>query len=283
MKLNHQFTYLLLIGMKRILSSMKAQSRYKLAVSITNIACHYFPFRKAVAKMNLHQAFPSLSEKRILQILKKTYLFFIHNFIEFIAIPKSWESIKISVKGEHLLASCLNENKGVVSVTGHFGAWEILGKWLGEYANLFTGVALHQKNKGFEKFTLEQRSIPGTKQIFKKEPLEKMYEVLSQNGLLGLISDQDAKKKGVFVDFFGKPASTPKGAALFHINTSAPMMLGVCIKRNLDEYEIRLIPVDTSTQNITLITQNYTTMLEKIIKEHPEQYFWFHRRWKTRP
>ena len=233
--------------------------------------------------MNLHLRPFQVCQKKEYSNLKKTYLFFIHNFIEFIAIPKSWENIKISVKGEHLLSSCLNENKGVVSVTGHFGAWEILGKWLGEYANLFTGVALHQKNKGFEKFTLEQRSIPGTKQIFKKRALWKKCMKCYLKTASGINQYQDAKKKGVFVDFFGKPASTPKGVALFHINTSAPMMLGVCIKRNFDEYEIRLIPVDTSTQNITLITQNYTTMLEKIIKEHPEQYFWFHRRWKTRP
>ena len=63
-----------------------------------------------------------------------------------------------------------------------------------------------------------------------------MYKVLSNNGLLGLVSDQDAKSKGVFVDFFGTPASTPKGAALFHINTKAPLLLGVCFKENFKKY-----------------------------------------------
>ena len=108
-----------------------------------------------------------------------------------------------------------------------------------------------------------------------------MYNVLQKNGLLGLVSDQDAKKKGIFVDFFGIPASTPKGAALFHANTKAPILLGVCIKENFREYKIYFKAIDTKNKNIKEITQEYTSHLESYIKEYPDQYFWFHRRWKT--
>ena len=116
-------------------------------------------------------------------------------------------------------------------------------------------------------------------------PLTNLHrdDVLSENGILGLVSDQDAKTKGVFVNFFGSPASTPKGAAIFHIKTSAPMMIGTCIKKAFMHYEIRFCSIDTSSQNLTDITQNYTTILENHIRKNPEQYFWFHRRWKTRP
>ena len=148
---------------------------------------------------------------------------------------------------------------------------------------LFTGVAQRQKNRGADKFFQEQREIPGTGHIFRKEPIEKMYDVLDRNGVLGLVSDQDAKKRGVFTDFFGYPASTPKGAALFHIRTSAPMLVGVCIKRAFMNYEIKFLKVNTSSQDIGDITQQYTSTLEKCIRSNPEQYFWFHRRWKTRP
>ena len=109
-----------------------------------------------------------------------------------------------------------------------------------------------------------------------------MYDVLAQNRILGLVSDQDAKQRGVFVDFFGVPASTPKGAALFHLKSQAPIMLGACVQTGFQRYRIELVPVIASNQNVKDITQAYTTLLEKFIRQFPEQYFWFHRRWKTK-
>ena len=167
-------------------------------------------------------------------------------------------------------------------ISGHFGSWEILGKWLGEHTDLFVGIALKQKNEGANNFFHEQRELPGTKQIYKKGSLEKGYQVLKDNGVLGLVSDQDAKSKGVFVDFFGHPASTPKGAALFHLNTLAPVVLGVCIKTDHKKYNIEIVPVKTNSDSVEQITQNYTSILESYIKKYPEQYFWFHKRWKTK-
>jgi KDO2-lipid IV(A) lauroyltransferase len=109
-----------------------------------------------------------------------------------------------------------------------------------------------------------------------------MYDVLSQNGILGLVSDQDAKKSGVFVNFFGKKASTSKGAALFHINNKSPIIIALCNKNSFKNYKINFIPIDTSKKSVQEITQTYTTILEQNIIKSPEQYFWFHRRWKTK-
>lgn len=282
MKLTDSITYFVLNTLKKYLSSISDRSRYKFSINLANFLYHYANLRKEEASANLIKAFPRYSEENINQILKKTYLFFCNNFIQFISAPKSWNSIKINVIGEDLLSAYLKRGNGVVFVSGHFGAWEILGKWLGEYSDLFAGIALRQKNKGANKFFHEQRELPGTKQFYKKNSIEKAYMVLSKNGVLGLVSDQDAKKKGVFVNFFGKPASTPKGAAMFHLNSSAPIMLGVCIQTGFQEYTIKLLPIDTSSHDIKVITQNYTSLLEGFIKTHPEQYFWFHNRWKTK-
>lgn len=283
MKQSHAFTYFFLNLCKNWLSSMSKGSRHRLASYMAALLYHYVDLRKELARNNLKMAFPKWSDKKVDLMLKKIYFFFSQNFIDFISIPKSWDGIKIDVIGKDILESSLHQGKGIIFITGHFGCWEILGKWLGENTPLFTGVAQRQKNRGANKFFQEQREIAGTKHIFRKEPIEKMYDVLSENGILGLVSDQDAKKKGVFVNFFGSPASTPKGAAIFHIKTSAPMMIGICIKKSFMHYEIRFSQVDTSSQNLTDITQNYTKILENHIRKNPEQYFWFHRRWKTRP
>ena len=187
------------------------------------------------------------------------------------------------MKGLKELQSLLAQKKGVVFISGHFGAWEMLGQWIGKNVPLFVGVAQKQKNRGAHKFFINQREIAGIKHIFRGNSVKLMYNVLSKNGMLGLVSDQDAKKKGVFVDFFGTPASTPKGAALFHINAEAPILLGVCFKENFQKYHIHFKTINTKNKSIKHITQEYTGYLESYIKKYPDQYFWFHRRWKTKP
>lgn len=282
MKIKHSITYLGLNLLKRYLSIISAVKRFKIANHLAGVLYHHTNIRKNQARKNIKIAFPSWDNEKIEKVLKENYKFFCYNFIQFIAFPQSWGKIKISVKGQEILDTYLKNGKGVILVSGHFGAWEILGKWIGKHVDLFTGVAQIQKNKGAHKFFIEQRELPGTKHIFKKEPIEKMYAVLSKNGLLGLVSDQDAKQKGVFVNFFGKPASTPKGAALFHLNSDAPILLGVCIRETHQVYTIQFHPVDTSLKTIEHITQSYTSILENLIKKNPEQYFWFHRRWKSK-
>tara|TARA_Y100000739_G_scaffold56137_1_gene45931 strand:+ start:1606 stop:2460 length:855 start_codon:yes stop_codon:yes gene_type:complete len=284
MKLSHSISYYSLIVLKKFLSTLSARTRYKISNQLASLLYNYINIRKNQAKTNLKKAFPYWSDRKIHFTLKKMYQFFSFNFIQFISVPKSWEKLEIEVIGRDILDSNLEKGRGVIFITGHFGAWEILGKWLGEYTELFAGIALRQKNKGANQFFQEQRELPGTKQFYKREnSIEIAYEILSSNGVLGLVSDQDARKKGVFVNFFGSSASTPKGAALFHLNTAAPIMMGACTQKGFQKYEIRFFQVDASIQSVERITQSYTSLLEKCIRKNPEQYFWFHKRWKTAP
>ena len=93
------------------------------------------------------------------------------------------------------------------------------------------GIAQRQKNKGANLFFEEKRQLSGTKQVYRKSSMDSLYEILNANKILGLVSDQDAKGRGVFVDFFNKPASTHKGAALFHLNTNALLIFGICVQK----------------------------------------------------
>tara|TARA_B100001250_G_scaffold399910_1_gene409833 strand:- start:959 stop:1810 length:852 start_codon:yes stop_codon:yes gene_type:complete len=283
MNLKDKATYKFLIIFKKFLSFIGSKNRYWLSKIIANLLYYIIPLRIKIAEKNIKIAFPNWSKKRINKTIYKTYQFFIHNMIEFFSFPNSWNNIEIAVNGKSHVKKNLNNKKGIIFITGHFGSWEILGSWIGKNFPLFTGVAIKQKNLGAHKFFIQQRELAGTKHILKKEPIEKMYNILSSNGILGLVSDQDAKKNGVFINFFKKPASTSKGAALFHINTQAPIMVVVCNQINYKKYEINLIPLSINKITVEDITQDYTTILEKYIVKYPEQYFWFHRRWKTKP
>jgi KDO2-lipid IV(A) lauroyltransferase len=282
MRTKDKLTYQSLQIFKIFLSKIGAKKRFWIAKILSNFIYYLIPVRKKVANKNLKIAFPSLPDKELNKIVQKTYKFFVHNLIEFCAFPAPMNEIKIEIKGKEYIEAALKQKNGLILVSGHFGSWEILGNWIGKTFPIFTGVAIKQKNHGAHKFFIEQRELSGTRHIFKKESINKMYKVLSHNGILGLVSDQDARKSGVFVSFFGKKASTSKGAALFHINKKSPLIVALCNQNDYKNYVIKFIPVNTLKKGVQEITQAYTRILEENIIKNPDQYFWFHRRWKTK-
>jgi KDO2-lipid IV(A) lauroyltransferase len=229
-------------------------------------------------------AFPDKSSSWYLKTAKDSYKFFISNFVQFLALPKSFLKSTVTIKGQNLLNMTLDEKKGIIFVSGHFGAWEVLSAWLGTNNYPTTGVAMKQKNRGSDRYFLEQRGQFGMKHIYRKSSFDNMYKILEQKEILILVSDQDAKKRGVFVKFFNQQTSTPKGAARFHLESGAPIIFTICYQNKPNDYTIEFHSVKIGPgSTIESITQSYTSLLEEYVHRFPEQYFWWHRRWKTKP
>ena len=275
-------TYSALSVLSSILKILSVRKLHILSQNIASILFNYIPKRKNTALKNLKIAFPDKSDEWINTTLKKCYSFFTYNFLQFLAFPFDPNSIEIEVVGKKYLNNAINENSGTVLVSAHFGSWEILGYWFGINNYPLVGIAQKQKNKGANLFFEEKRQLSGTKQVYRKSSMDSLYEILNANKILGLVSDQDARGKGVFVDFFNKPASTHKGAALFHLNTNASLIFGICVQKDIEKYRVEFIPINPKKKSTKDITQLYTTIIEQSIKKYPEQYFWFHNRWKTK-
>ena len=275
-------TYGALSVLSSILKILSVRKLHILSQNIASILFNYIPKRKNTALKNLKIAFPDKSDEWINTTLKKCYSFFTYNFLQFLAFPFDPNSIEIEVVGKKYLKNAINENSGTVLVSAHFGSWEILGYWFGINNYPLVGIAQKQKNKGANLFFEEKRQLSGTKQVYRKSSMDSLYEILNANKILGLVSDQDARGKGVFVDFFNKPASTHKGAALFHLNTNASLIFGICVQKDIEKYRVEFIPINPKKKSTEDITQLYTTIIEQSIKKYPEQYFWFHNRWKTK-
>jgi len=245
---------------------------------------YLIPIRKDQYINNLKIAFPNKSDDWYKNLAKKGYSFFMDRFVQFFAFPNSFNKIKVNVKNKHILDDTLKLKKGIVFVSGHFGAWEILSAWLSSEAYPISAVAAKQKNRGSNQYFIEHRGQFGMKHIYRRTSLDNMYDILNNNDILALVSDQDARKRGVFVNFFNRSASTPKGAARFHLNCGSPIIFTLCYLDSSGKHTIDFISVNIEkNDSIETITQNYTSILEKFIRKYPEQYFWFHRRWKTQP
>ena len=179
----------------------------------------------------------------------------------------------------------LKNTKSGIILTAHYGNWEMIQAAFNLNNLNLISVAQVQKNKGANKFFTWIRNKTNTKVIFKNEPTIKMINTLKES-FLGLASDQYAGKAGVPVKFFGKETFSPIGATYFHIKTGAPILIGFCQLMSDLTYNVSFKQLNTEdlSKNIKessiLINQKFNLILENKIKKQPEQFFWFHKKWR---
>jgi Kdo2-lipid IVA lauroyltransferase/acyltransferase len=196
----------------------------------------------------------------------------------------------IRLRGLDQAADVLLSRRGAIMLTGHYGNWELLGFVLAALGFPLTAVMRPLDNPYLNEFLLGVRARRGLQLLYKKGATQSAGEILSSGGILGFIADQNAGHKGEFVDFFGRPASTYKSIALLAMEYEVPILVGYA-RRLSDhfDYEVgvnRIIRPDEwrgRPDDMHWITQEYSTAIERFVRQAPEQYLWIHRRWKSQP
>ena len=180
--------------------------------------------------------------------------------------------------------------RGTLLLTGHFGNYELLGYAICRLGIPLTAVMRPVDNPLINRYLVASRAAGGLALLYKKGVSAVASDVIDRGQPLCFIADQDAGRKGLFVDFFGRPASTYKSIALLALQKQVPIIVGYATRvRPGFHYRIgveRIIqPAEWQNQEDPLrwITQTYTRALEDAIRRWPEQYLWVHRRWKHRP
>jgi KDO2-lipid IV(A) lauroyltransferase len=195
----------------------------------------------------------------------------------------------ITVTGSEHLDAALDRGKGAILVAGHFGNWETITTlgWKGYPMTLLVG---EQHNILVDGLMNRLRGRFGAEIVPVTGNLMGVLRALRQNRVVAMLSDQDAGRNGVFVDFLGRPASTPYGPGRMAAGTGAALLPASVIRGPAGAHEIvvsRAVeppPEDLpSDERVRLLTQGYTSEFGRFIREYPEHYFWMHRRWKTRP
>jgi KDO2-lipid IV(A) lauroyltransferase len=219
-------------------------------------------------------------------LLKKTYKHYGIVLIDFFRQPHlDSQNISDFVKIDEETKDLLDKHDGGIIMTGHLGNWEAFLPTLGLNGYPFVVVTQTQKSASSQKFFNGIRSFPNISLIPRTGGRKKMLNVLEENKFLGLASDQNAGERGINIPFFNLPASIPKGAALFHLKTGMPIIVGFCILSRDLKYNLRLREMDLSSipnekeDAIIAINTQYSKILEEAVRKYPEQYFWFHRKW----
>ncbi|MEO7794558.1 MAG: lysophospholipid acyltransferase family protein, partial [Thermoanaerobaculia bacterium] len=173
----------------------------------------------------------------------------------------------------------------IVIVTGHCGNWELLAAALNQRGLGMLVVAREIDEPGLQTMLLDLRARFGTRTIVRGTPgaARALLGALRGAGALGMLIDQDTKVEGVFVEFFGRPAWTPVGAAELALRFDAVVLPTFIVRRPDGTHEATIHPELALPAAPTAATALMTAAIEAQIRSHPEQWVWLHRRWRRQP
>src|SRR5581483_10062499 len=183
---------------------------------------------RSVALENLRLAFADrYTEAQRDVIVRAVYRHFCRLLIEIIHLPRrlhvtNWREY-FDLSTARSVVDRLLSDRPLMIVTGHFGNWEMAGYVIGLLGFTSYAVARPLDNPYLDDFLRRFREKTGQKLLAKKGDLDQMQEILSKNGVIATLADQDAGQRGLFVDFFGRPASTHKAIALLSLEHRVPL------------------------------------------------------------
>ena len=255
--------------------------------------------RYEIARENILRAFPDLDSTRVDAMIFDMWVHLFRLVAEIVQFPRKLTLTNcrevIVFRNRKAAIEALLRGRPVFMLGGHFGNWEASMATFGLFGFPMGVVARALDNPYLQDWFADARQQTGHQLLLKRGGWDGMVDLLEAGGNMGLLGDQDAGKRGVFVDFFGHPASTFKSIALMALEYNALIVVGYGrrLPDNFDEgrwvqFEIGCEEVIdpqqlTSDDEIREITERYTKALERVIQRAPEQYFWVHRRWKTQP
>lgn len=287
--------YVTLRLVSALLHCFPVNNNLRLAQMLGDLLYRFDRKHRERALANLRRSFPEMSEaerdrlaRRSLQmipmlgveVLFTTRLVRIDTWAKYVELENFRETLSL------LLA----KDRGLILLTAHYGNFEILGYVLALIGFPTSSIARPLDNQYISNWLFDVREKLGQKIIVKKGATEEVVDVLNAKGAVGFVADQNAGSKGVFVDFFGRKAATYKSIGLVAMQYDVPIVVGYARRLN-DQFRFRvgtqdvIHPEDWKSQPDPLryITQRYTSAIEAFVRADPGQYWWVHRRWKTRP
>ena len=251
------------------------------------------PLRRA-ALFNLKLAFPEWSDaqrRRAIGGLVRHLGWMAGEFSQFQKYTRENIERIVALDGFENFAAAESSGTGVLFLTGHMGAWE-----LAPFAQALYGHPLHFlvrpiDNPRVDALVNRYRCLSGNRPIYKNQSARVLLKILQENGTIGILVDQNASpEEGVFVDFFGIPASTTSGLARIALHTGAAVVPGYIFwDAAKHKYRLRFEPAielartGDEARDIRENTARFTRVIEDYARRHPDQWLWVHRRWQTRP
>ena len=263
----------------------------KVAFRTGDLVFDVLRIRREVVERNLAGTFPGKSREEIQKMAREVYRRQSLNLFELLRLPlvdsKEDAASLLDIKGSELLGKAVQEGKGGVIVSAHFGNWELLGVCTGLLVTPMHIVVKHLRNPLINSRINAWRTQKGNRVLYKKSALREGVRILRNGGFVTALGDQSDPKGGFVTDFLGRNSAVFLGPSFLALKAGVPLFLGMCRRLENGRYVVEAQEVKTDDlsfckEDIRELTRRYTLAIEQYIYRYPEEWFWMHDRWKRR-
>lgn len=291
-RLQHRIEYAAFrtaLGALRILPSNAAEA---VGAGIASLGYRPFGFRADDVAQNLKRAFPEQDDAWRRDIAAQAYAHIGREMVAMMRLSRMPRDELIArteiIDFENIARRYRESGRGAVVIGGHFGNWEVGAAMMAARGFPISMVAQRQSNPLFDRHLVEARRRLGIDVIERGRAPRLALRALRDREVVVFGADQNAARSGIFVPFFGHPASTHRGPALMAVRTRALVFLATPLRLENGTWRMGLEEIEYDTTGelddvVLRLTEAFTARLEAAIRRNPEQYLWHHRRWKTRP
>ncbi|HVT38073.1 MAG TPA: lysophospholipid acyltransferase family protein [Gemmatimonadaceae bacterium] len=289
----HRLEYAALRGFTDALAPLGPRAAGRVAGAIARLAYSPLGIRRGVVRRQIAAAFPELGPEDIGRIARESYTNLGRVALEAILWSRGGPSAVLDAFGPSpgwdIVERAHARGRGLIIVSGHLGNWELSGAYIAARGVPLHAIARGMANPLSDAFFRRTREHLGMHIMHDQDAVRRVPRVLRDGHAVGILLDQaTVGLASTFVPFFGRPAKTPRGAAVFALRFDAPIVYGQAVRLGDGRYEwvaeeIALSRSDDRERDTDAITARVSEALERMVRRYPGQYFWQHRRWKHQP
>lgn len=284
--------YIIVKGLNKILGFVPISISLWIGRKFGSIAFFFNKKRRLIAYANLKSAFAKeKSPQELKRITKKVYQNLVQTFMEVLNLTKinrKYVDSYVEVVNIERIHNASRSDRGTILLTGHFGNWELSSLVSSVIGYPILVLAREQKLKRLNELLNRLRESNGCKVIRKGMSTKNILKALYEKNIVGILSDQDAGKNGVFVDFFGRPTSSHSGPMDIAKSTGSIILPNFIVRTRGPHHKVFLEEYidfrdSQSADDIKDGLQKFAKLLESYVRRYPDQWLWLHKRWKSTP
>jgi KDO2-lipid IV(A) lauroyltransferase len=289
----HYAEYLALRGTLAVVRRLGIRRAGAVGAAVGAFGYRPLGIRRVTVERQLGVAFPELDAAALRRIARAAYahlgrvaveaallpLYGREHVLELFEDAENWEVVEHAREG----------GTGILFVTGHLGNWELGGAYVAARGIPVDAVARHMANPLFDRYLTRTRERIGMRIVHDERAVAQVPRAIRAGRAVAMLTDQETRGlASTWVPFFGRPAKTPRGPAVFALRLGAPLIFGCALRQPSGRYrmsfeQIQVHRTGDVDADVDRTVAAYTAVLERWVRRAPDQYFWHHRRWKYPP
>lgn len=289
----HRFEYAGLRAAVATLSAVGWRRASSLGGALGRLGYSPFGVRRRVVERQIAAAFPEWNADRVAQVARDAYDHLGRLAVETALMPslgkKGILDLVSRTTGWDLVERAIAAKRGVLLIAGHFGNWEVSGAYIAARGVPVDVIVRRMSNPIFDRYLNQTRADLGMTVVYDADAVRRTTRSLKEGRAIGFLADQGVLNlASTHVPFFGRPAKTPRGPAVFTLRYHAPTLFVAAVREPDGRFHLSFedVPYEETgdrERDVDGIVASYTRILERMVRKAPEQYFWQHRRWKHQP